>query len=330
MGRRPLKNPARKRASILLAKLELFFRLTRPLAAVPFAFAFTIGAASAGLIFIDPVRFVLLLGVIVFGLAGGAHILNEIADRAVDAKSSVTKDIVLRRQPFVTGEVSVRAGLILALGLLALAVAVMARLNPPGGLITALLASFAYLYSFPPRLKSRPPLDVLVNAGAAGAVTILGAWYYVAGPIPWSLVIWVAILVAAAYLLTLIVDRREDAAAGVRTTAIALGLEKTIRLSALLYGLAVIIVVIRLASFYFHPSQIPLNFFDVIIFLPLVWGLQGYLKLLCQPSVERAARLMHRAAQAAGASVLIIFILYSLILTAIFNFSPLPLVCQFV
>jgi chlorophyll synthase len=153
------------------------------------------------------------------------------------------------------------------------------------GVAAVLILGWAY--SAPPvRLKERPGLDVLANAIPVGVLAPLAGWLSVAPPagFPWQLGLLGTLTVAALYLPTTMIDERSDRAAGVRTTAVALGSATTYRVGVALWSAASIVCLASLITGVLLPVR--LQWFDLI-----AWGVvvASYPVLIRRPSIRRLA-----------------------------------------
>ena len=109
------------------------------------------------------------------------------------------------------------------------------------GLFTAFLA-LSIMYSTPPiRFKARPGFDSLSNI-LYGMPGFLG-YYQASGDLPsLMIVVAVALWTAAMHLYSSIPDINFDKEAGLRTTSVLLGKEKSLFLCLLLWSLSAVIV----------------------------------------------------------------------------------------
>lgn len=106
----------------------------------------------------------------------------------------------------------------------------------------ALLAvhAVALAYSVPPlRLKSRPGLDSLANAGYVLPFVFALAWLDVADP-PWRATLAFACWTVGAHAFAAIADRDVDGEAGVHTIAVALGARTSAHVAVAAYGVAAV------------------------------------------------------------------------------------------
>jgi lycopene elongase/hydratase (dihydrobisanhydrobacterioruberin-forming) len=147
--------------------------------------------------------------------------------------------------PVVRGRLTPRLAVRLAAG--AGGLAVLAAV-PLGGLFTlgtGLVALLGWAYSAPPlRLKARPGADVTVNATVVGVLGPLGGWVAMTGTVdgfPWPIALIGFLALAGLYLPTTVVDREADERAGVRTTAVVLGVRGTFELGFALWAASAVL-----------------------------------------------------------------------------------------
>lgn len=195
--------------------------------------------------------------------------VNDAYDRATDRFSARKAG-----SPVAEGRLAPRTAV--RIGLAASLLAVLAAV-PLGALFTAgtaLVVVLGWAYSAPPlRLKARPGADVTLNATVVGVLGPVGGWVAVTGTVdgfPWPIAVIGFLALAGLYLPTTLVDRDADRLAGVRTTAVALGVRATFELgfalwaasAALAFGLAATGVVL-------DPSLLPLH----VCVAPVLLGL---------------------------------------------------------
>ena len=97
------------------------------------------------------------------------------------------------------------------------------------------LVALSIAYSAPPRLKGRPGLDSLSNVLYAGSL-LVSVLANGATPTPWATVGAFALWAIASHAFTAIQDLPADAAAGIRTVAVALGAVPTALVALALYA----------------------------------------------------------------------------------------------
>jgi len=120
--------------------------------------------------------------------AGGAHAINMVVDRDIDALMERTKD-----RPLVTGVIQPGEALIFA-GILE--VAAFALLWWQVNLLSAVLATSAmlfYVFVYTLWLKRRSEQNIVIG-GAAGAVPVLVGWAAVTGSLSWAPIVLFGII----------------------------------------------------------------------------------------------------------------------------------------
>ena len=154
-------------------KLISYLKLIRPIGWAPFYFALLFGLIDSGFSPLSDVYLALLI----YGplLTGGIYVLNFYSDIKVDKKSKVTKYIKMSEQPFVTGEVSHKEWLILAIILIALGLFLYYAINIQFFIISVISVFIGIIYSFPPRLKQIPFADIFANS-LAGSLCYIAGW----------------------------------------------------------------------------------------------------------------------------------------------------------
>jgi len=109
----------------------------------------------------------------------------------------------------------------------------------------------AWAYSAPPlRLKSRPLLDSLANAGYVLPFVFALAWLEVPAP-PWRATLAFACWTVGAHAFAALADREVDRAAGVRTIAVTLGAAASARVAVAAYLVAAVVL------WPAHPAVVP-------------------------------------------------------------------------
>lgn len=194
--------PARIRAHVLLAKPRIIELLLAT--AVPTAFL-----AAEGLPSLRVTAAIILGGALA---AGAASTFNSVYDRDIDAHMART-----RRRPAVSGEVSVRAGLIQGALMSAASFGVLLLLANLVAALLALLAILMYSVGYTILLKRRTAQNI-VWGGAAGCMPVLIAWAAVTGSLTWTPVLLFLIVFfwTPPHYWPLAIRYREDyAAAGV-------------------------------------------------------------------------------------------------------------------
>ena len=286
--------------------IRTLYHLLRPLAAVPFAFALTLGAVEAG--FKNPLFFILMLVVIILTVGGAGHIINSYFDRRVDAISKIKKDITMANQPFARGAVTLQMGFWLFFGLNIAGLAALWAIGPKLFWLGLAIVMVSAAYSAPPlRLKSRPIFDILANAGLAIMATVLGFWFFAdkTAPLPWPLLVWLGLLVGATYIFTLVVDYPDDLKNGIKTTAVWLGVKNILRL-----GLGVYAAMLLTLAYSIWQSP---RVYQITLAPVLLFGFFKYLSLTKRHHQARIRRAMFKAGAAAGAGLVILVVVYSIL-----------------
>lgn len=228
-------------------RIKSYLKLIRPIGWAPFYFALLFGLIDSGFLSLSNVY----LAFLIYGplLAGGIYVLNFYSDIEVDKTSKVTKDIKMSEQPFVTGEVSRKEGLILAIILIALGLFLSHIINTQLFIISVIFVFVGIIYSFPPRLKRIPFADVFANS-LAGSLCYIAGWVIFKDFFEISVypVLWIFFLIASTYLLTVIIDMDEDKKSGIKTTAVFLGAKKTVQFSFWLHLISIILFIVTLIN----------------------------------------------------------------------------------
>jgi protoheme IX farnesyltransferase len=120
--------------------------------------------------------------------AGGAHAINMVVDRDIDALMKRTQN-----RPLVTGEISPRAAMTFAV---VLEVAAFALLWGAVNLLSAVLAVSAtgfYVFVYTLWLKRTSTQNIVIG-GAAGAAPVLIGWSSVTGTLTWAPIVLFAVI----------------------------------------------------------------------------------------------------------------------------------------
>jgi len=284
-------------------KIKAYVTLIRPMGWGPFWFSLLFGLIDSGFSSLDLVY----LSMLIYGplLLGGIYVLNFYSDIEADKLSDVTKDVAMAKQPFVTGKVKPTEGLILAALLLGSGLFLSLMINLQVFLLSLFLVFIGIIYSFPPRLKDMPFGDIAANAISGGLICYAAGWcaFNDISNIPIYPILWLVSLIAAAYLLTVIIDIEADRRAGLRTTAVVLGVKNSIRLSFLTCIPSLIFYVLILLT------QIKIAY---LLILPLlIQSPLGFYKAYRKPS--RIYRLAKLAIISSLISIIALLLFYSII-----------------
>ncbi len=250
-------------------KIKAYVTLIRPIGWMPFLFPLLLGLIDSGFSSLTTVYLMLLI----YGplLPGGIYILNFYADIAADRQSHVVKDLSMAQQPFVTGRVGKLGGLSLAVALIIAGLALAWTVNPMVFLFGLLAVAIGTVYSFPPRLKNIPFGDAAANSLVA-AICYIAGWVTFGhiAQLPIYPAVWIFLLIASTYLLTVLIDLESDKQAGLNTTAVYLGVDKAVTLGFYTYVISLV--------FYFIVLVSRFNFAYLLIAPGLARGLFSYYK----------------------------------------------------
>jgi 4-hydroxybenzoate polyprenyltransferase len=218
-----------------------YFRLVRPVAwfvfLLPFSIGFGIGATQ------DTNLFHIIFALISFASSSSfGFMLNSLADKEVDKfHDGRSKDMNLSDQPFVTGEISEKTALYLALILVIISLSFAWLVNILFFTLIIIGNIIGFIYSMPPtRFKTKPVTDILCNASAAGLALIAGLSIGGANMnLPFIIVTFFA--ASAFYIPTVVTDYDFDKKVGLKTSAVFFGPEKILKA---LYPLTFVIIAI--------------------------------------------------------------------------------------
>ena len=152
-----------------------------------------------------------------FGLNVLVYLNNDYLDLAADLRAPGRDDAKTR---FLRDHRS--AGVAAQLGLLALLLGLCA-VEP--GLAVPLVLGGGVCWAYSARLKARPYADVAAMIAWGVAMPLCGS--PVDSALGWALAGWLGLFSGVFECLQVIRDHKDDAAAGVRTTAVALGVTRT-------------------------------------------------------------------------------------------------------
>lgn len=228
-----------------MSRIYSYYLLLRPVAWICFLLPFSVGLGVGASektelfkVFLATISFASWMS---FSFA-----VNAIYDKEVDKyHDGRTKDVNLSKQPLVTGEISAKKAWIVAFSSLLVSIFSACLINQ-NFLIAMSFANFiGLIYSAPPRLKSKPIADVLCNASAASLIFYAGmsvSDYYT------SVELYLAafILAATFYIPTAVSDFEFDKLAGLKTTPVFFGPERTLKS---LYILAVFTILLWIYVF---------------------------------------------------------------------------------
>lgn len=172
-------------------------------------------------------------------LMGATYIVNQISDRETDEAND--KLYLVARGDVKLPILKLEVGLLLAASV---AWAIAWFHDNPGYLILiAVSIVLGLIYSLKPlRLKGRPILDLLANAGGYGCIAVLVGWSTTAqiGIAAFARTLPYVCCVGAAFINTTLPDLNGDSAYGDRTTGVLLGVRRSCQLSLLLIVAAIL------------------------------------------------------------------------------------------
>ncbi|MFX1565518.1 MAG: UbiA prenyltransferase family protein [Promethearchaeota archaeon] len=192
--------------------------------------------------------------VIIFNSA--TFIVNQIGDVDTDQLNSKKA-----RLPVAAGRISRNQAALLSVGLLVLGMILGFGVGTFFVGIMAITFLFAILYSFPPiRLKSRPFFDLLIIGLAFGSWAVITAWaifaFYSLGgfvgvvpELPFVLVLGAGVFYAGTHCIHTASDYQADAAAGITTTAVYIGPQRSSRLGIALIAVGMLLLYIAVGFF---------------------------------------------------------------------------------
>jgi chlorophyll synthase len=237
-----------------------YIRLVRPVAWVvfllPFSVGFGIGATK------DTNLFHIIFSLIAFvSWMSFSFILNSLSDKDVDKfHDGRVKDMNLSNQPFVTGEISEKIALYIALILVIISLFFAWLVNYLFFTLFIIANVIGYIYSMPPtRFKTKPIADIQCNALAAGVALIAG--FSISGTNMNLLFIIGCFIVASVfYILTVVTDYDFDKKAGLKTSAVFFGPRKILMA---MYPLT--FVILAIFTFVFLTTNVELKITSLII-----------------------------------------------------------------
>lgn len=241
-----------------------------------------------------------------YGLAGlfafialfsaSAFVLNDIADREVDASTSGS------RNPLATGQLPLSRGVAL-FALLAAGSAASLLFVPSGDAYIALLVYALYWgYSWGPGFRARPGVDVAVH-GAVPALFVLMGASLAGAPTDGGFVLAgvVFCLAAMSGVLQEVRDIGRDASSR-RTTALVLGERRSVDLALLMMGAGVALYAVAVISGGLPPvmmAPVPLSWFLAAPILSLRKG---------EETADGAIRTIRARGSALAASALLLYL----------------------
>ena len=237
-----------------------YIRLVRPVAWIVFLLPFSVGFGIGATKNTNPFHIIFSLIAFVSWMSF-SFILNSLSDKDVDKfHDGRAKDMDLSNQPFVTGEISEKTALFIALILVIISLFFAWLVNYLFFTLFIIANIIGYIYSMPPtRFKTKPITDILCNALAAGVALIAGL--SIGGTnMNLPFIIGCFIVASVVYIPTVVTDYDFDKKAGLKTSAVFFGPKKVLMA---LYPLTFVILVIF--TFVFLTTNVELKISSLII-----------------------------------------------------------------
>ncbi len=239
-----------------------YIRLVRPVAWIVFLLPFSIGFGIGATKNTNPFHIIFSLIAFVSWMSF-SFILNSLSDKDVDKfHDGRAKDMDLSNQPFVTGEISEKTALFIALILVIISLFFAWLVNYLFFTLFIIANIIGYIYSMPPtRFKTKPIADILCNALAAGVALIAGLSI---GGTNMNLLFILGFFITASvfYIPTVVTDYDFDKKVGLKTSAVFFGPKKILMA---LYPLTFVILVIF--TFVFLTTNFELKITSLIIII---------------------------------------------------------------
>jgi chlorophyll synthase len=237
-----------------------YIRLVRPVAWVVFLLPFSVGFGLGATKNTNPFHIIFSLIAFVSWMSF-SFILNSLSDKDVDkSHDGRFKDMNLSNQPFVTGEISEKIALYIALISVIISLFFAWLVNYLFFTLFIIANIIGYIYSMPPtRFKTKPIADIQCNALAAGVALIAGL--SISGTNMNLLFIIGCFIVASVfYIPTVVTDYDFDKKAGLKTSAVFFGPKKILMA---MYPLT--FVILAIFTFVFLTTNVELKITSLII-----------------------------------------------------------------
>ena len=237
-----------------------YIRLVRPVAWVVFLLPFSVGFGLGATKNTNPFHIIFSLIAFVSWMSF-SFILNSLSDKDVDkSHDGRFKDMNLSNQPFVTGEISEKIALYIALISVIISLFFAWLVNYLFFTLFIIANIIGYIYSMPPtRFKTKPIADIQCNALAAGVALIAGLSI---GGANMNLLFIIGCFIVAAvfYIPTVVTDYDFDKKAGLKTSAVFFGPKKILMA---MYPLT--FVILAIFTFVFLTTNVELKITSLII-----------------------------------------------------------------
>ena len=237
-----------------------YIRLVRPVAWIVFLLPFSVGFGIGATKNTNPFHIIFSLIAFVSWMSF-SFILNSLSDKDVDKfHDGRAKDMNLSNQPFVTGEISEKIALYIALILVIISLFFAWLVNYLFFTLFIIANIIGYIYSMPPtRFKTKPVTDILCNALAAGVALIAGLSI---GGTNMNLLFILGSFITASvfYIPTVVTDYDFDKKVGLKTSAVFFGPKKILMA---MYPLT--FVILAIFTFVFLTTNVELKISSLII-----------------------------------------------------------------
>jgi 4-hydroxybenzoate polyprenyltransferase len=240
-----------------------YVRLVRPVAWIVFLFPFMVGFGIGATKNTNPIH--IIFSLIAFASCMSfSFIVNSLADKEVDKfHDGRAKDMNLSKQPFVTGEISEKMALYIAMVSVIISLFFAWQVNYLFFTLIIIGNIIGYIYSMPPtRFKTKPFTDILCNAYAAGIAVIAGVSI---GGSNMNLLFILGCFIAASifYIPTVVTDYDFDKKAGLKTSAVFFGIKRTL---IALYPLTFVMIAIFSYVFITSNFELKISSFIIIVY----------------------------------------------------------------
>jgi len=237
-----------------------YIRLVRPVAWIVFLLPFSVGFGIGATKNTNPFHIIFSLIAFVSWMSF-SFILNSLSDKDVDKfHDGRAKDMDLSNQPFVTGEISEKTALFIALILVIISLFFAWLVNYLFFTLFIIANIIGYIYSMPPtRFKTKPIADILCNALAAGVALIAGLSIGGAN-MNLPFILGCFIVASVVYIPTVVTDYDFDKKVGLKTSAVFFGPKKILMA---MYPLT--FVILAIFTFVFLTTNVELKIFSLII-----------------------------------------------------------------
>jgi 4-hydroxybenzoate polyprenyltransferase len=228
-----------------MVSLKTLLKMMRPTSWGPYFFGYAIGVAVAAPLYSNLSPFTILVALVALAASlGFIFSINFVYDIDVDKyHDGSLKDLDLRKQPLLSGELTIAQAKIFSWFLFFLSF-VGLFVNSFYGAMILLNSILGILYSIPPfRFKARPFLDIFINVMSGSVLLYFAGASLQIIDFPIIVVIAGALIGASWYYPTVIADYDFDKRAKLMTTAVFFGGRNAFRVWKYLYYITLISIV---------------------------------------------------------------------------------------